>query len=236
MTFPFQKGRYGVRIANSSTDVLACQRLRHRCFYGAAGQDADQYDAHCTHVMVADGNGLVATCRVATVQPDFVGSSYSGRRYDLSAFEGLTGPFVEIGRFCIAPDVVDVDIVRLVWGAVTQIVDQSGATLLLGCVSFAGTDHNLYSAGFDLLASRFQGPFVVGRKSAEIVPFNRGQASHNQGLAQLPPLLRSYLSMGGWVSDHAVIDRNMNTIHVFCGVEVAKIPTARVKSLRKLAS
>ncbi|HBV53616.1 MAG TPA: ornithine-acyl-ACP acyltransferase, partial [Rhodobacteraceae bacterium] len=45
-------------------------------------------------------------------------------------------------------------------------------------------------------------------------------------LAQLrmPPLLRTYLLMGGWVSDHAVVDSHMNTLHVFTGLEIAAIP------------
>ncbi|MEM9211400.1 MAG: ornithine-acyl-ACP acyltransferase, partial [Pseudomonadota bacterium] len=50
-------------------------------------------------------------------------------------------------------------------------------------------------------------------------------------LRQIPPLLKTYLRMGGWVSDHAVIDRDLRTIHVFTGVEIAKIPPARRKAL-----
>ena len=52
---------------------------------------------------------------------------------------------------------------------------------------------------------------------------------------QIPPLLRSYLAMGGWVSDHAVIDRQMNTLHVFTGLEIAAIPPNRARLLRALA-
>jgi len=52
---------------------------------------------------------------------------------------------------------------------------------------------------------------------------------------QIPPLLRSYLAMGGWVSDHAVIDRQMNTLHVFTGLEIAAIPPNRARLLRTLA-
>ena len=55
-------------------------------------------------------------------------------------------------------------------------------------------------------------------------------------LGRMPPLLRSYLSMGGWVSDHAVVDRSLNTLHVFTGLEVSAIPPARVRSLREMAS
>ena len=41
--------------------------------------------------------------------------------------------------------------------------------------------------------------------------------------------------MGGWVSDHAVIDARMNTLHVFTGVEIAAIPPARKRLLRAVA-
>ena len=51
----------------------------------------------------------------------------------------------------------------------------------------------------------------------------------------MPPLLRSYLTMGGWVSDHAVVDRDLNTLHVFTGLEIASIPAARAKALRASA-
>ena len=38
--------------------------------------------------------------------------------------------------------------------------------------------------------------------------------------------------MGGWVSDHAVVDREMNTLHVFTGLEIGRIPPERVRVLR----
>jgi hypothetical protein len=41
--------------------------------------------------------------------------------------------------------------------------------------------------------------------------------------------------MGGWVSDHAVIDPMMNTLHVFTAVPIAAIPEGRARLLRALA-
>jgi putative hemolysin len=52
-------------------------------------------------------------------------------------------------------------------------------------------------------------------------------------MMKMPPLLRAYLSMGGWVSDHAVIDNKLNTLHVFTGLEVSKIPAAKKRFLLK---
>ena len=51
----------------------------------------------------------------------------------------------------------------------------------------------------------------------------------------MPPLLRTYLLMGGWASDHAVVDRQLNTMHVFKGVEVGAISAARKRLLRALS-
>ena len=51
----------------------------------------------------------------------------------------------------------------------------------------------------------------------------------------MPPLLRSYLAMGGWVSDHAVVDAHLGTLHVFTGLEINVIPPARKKLLRAIA-
>ena len=48
----------------------------------------------------------------------------------------------------------------------------------------------------------------------------------------MPPLLRGYLSLGGWVSDHAVIDEDMNTLHVFTGVEMKRVPARMARLLR----
>ena len=55
-----------------------------------------------------------------------------------------------------------------------------------------------------------------------------------KAMQRMPPLLRSYLMMGGWVSDHAVVDHEMNTLHVFTGLEIGAIPIARKRLLRAL--
>lgn len=60
-------------------------------------------------------------------------------------------------------------------------------------------------------------------------------ADPRAAMAALPPLLRTYLAMGGQVSDHAVIDRDLDTLHVFTAVEVDRVPPARARALRALA-
>lgn len=57
-----------------------------------------------------------------------------------------------------------------------------------------------------------------------------------RAMAAMPPLLRSYLAMGGWVSDHAVVDRQLDTLHVFTGLEIRAIPPERAKLLRAVGA
>ena len=52
--------------------------------------------------------------------------------------------------------------------------------------------------------------------------------------ADMPRLLNIYLLMGGWVSDHAVIDRDLNTMHVFTAVDIKAIPQELKRLLRTL--
>ena len=52
--------------------------------------------------------------------------------------------------------------------------------------------------------------------------------------ADMPPLLSTYLLMGGWVSDHAVIDRDLNTMHFFTAIDIKAIPQELKRLLRAL--
>jgi L-ornithine Nalpha-acyltransferase len=69
------------------------------------------------------------------------------------------------------------------------------------------------------------------------VDFAAAAAEYDPRLAaaQTPRLLRTYLMMGGWVSDHAVLDHDLDTLHVFTALDIAAIPPARARALRAVA-
>ena len=237
MTIALRKGAYVARMADGAEDLQACQRLRHQCFFGHAGVDADRFDPLSQHVMVEDSAGrLVATLRVALWSdgPAML-TGYAAQFYDLTRLARVVGPFAELGRFCVAPSVLDPDVLRILWGAVTRLVDAEDIRYLIGCTSFPGVDPEAYGSTFTLLRSRHATPGDLGpgRKSSETVPFTAVRTARGSG--QMPPLLRTYLAMGGWVSDHAVIDRDLQTLHVFTCVPVATIPAGRAKALRAVA-
>lgn len=247
-------GRYRVRYATGATELRRAQALRYRAFRAApaislgGGQrrdlDADRFDARCQHVLIeARATGrLVAVFRLLVLADGReIGQSYAAQFYGLSALRSYPGRMVEVGRFCMDPECHDPDVLRIAWAEMTRLVEREQVGMLFGCSSFAGTDAGRYLDAFAMLRARHLGPkrWLPKVKAPKVFRFGgrtAGQGSDpRRGLQLMPPLLRSYLTMGGWVSDHAVVDEDLGTLHVFTGVEVSGIPPARVRALRLLA-
>ncbi|MGR3623613.1 GNAT family N-acetyltransferase [Pseudophaeobacter sp.] len=243
-----EKGRHRARLAQDTADLMAARQLRSRCFQTAV-LDQDPFDPHCHHVLIEDRTSgeLVGCFRVLILETeaDFE-LSYSAQFYDLAGLNGFIGRKMELGRFCIDPQRLDTDVLRLAWGAVTQLVDRQDIKLLFGCSSFSGTDPEHYLEAFALLHYRYQGPegwrpAIKAQQVRRFVDLLQDRAPGQKpdlklAQIQLPSLLRSYLSMGGWVGDHVVIDGDLNTCHVFTGLEIGDISARRKRQLREVAA
>lgn len=235
---PLQKGRLCARLAETAGDVARAQALRHAAFFGRPGQDADAFDSACAHMLIEDASGTLLACyRLLALPAQAIGQSYSAQFYDLTRLSAYPGPCLELGRFCAQPGLLDPDLLRLAFGAMARVVDAGAVALLFGCASFAGADPDRHWAALTHLRSGHLGPeaWRPGPRASEVVDLPQGMPERRQALTALPPLLRLYLGIGGWVSDHAVIDRAMDTLHVFTAVEIAAIPPARQGLLRVVA-
>lgn len=248
---PFRRGRYQARLAEIEDDIRAAQRLRWLCFVARNGPeddgqqiDSDALDPECCHVMVEEvaSGRLVCTFRFLRLAGGSeIARSYSAQFYNLAALERFDGPMVEMGRFCIHPEWRDPDIIRTAWAAMTRYVDEAGIEMLFGCSSFVGTEPDAHAEAFAMLKERHLAPrrWWPRVKAPKVFRFARAlrlrKPDQRQAMAAMPPLLRSYLAMGGWVSDHAVVDPVLHTMHVFTGVEIRAIPPSRRKLLRATA-
>lgn len=238
------RGRLAARYAGNEADIAAAQALRHLCFRGTAGCDSDRFDAICRHVLIEDqrDGSLVCCFRLLPLNSGCeIGESYSAQYYDLAALEAFEKPMVEMGRFCIHPDHHDPDILRIAWAALTRFVDDEGIGMLFGCSSFKGTEAEAYLDAFAKLRAGHLAPrqWWPKVKAPKVFRFARRLAQREpdakRAMLTMPPLLRSYISLGGWVSDHAVVDRDLNTLHVFTGLEIGAIPPSRARALRLIA-
>lgn len=248
------RGRHTVRFTRDPDDVIAAQRLRFRAFIaarpGAAmtgdraeGLDRDAFDDLCWHALVEDARSgeLLCCFRLMRLAGGAeIGRSYSAQYYELSALADYPSPMVEMGRFCMAPGVRDPEVIRAAWGAMTNFVEAEGVELLFGCSSFEGVDAEAYMDAFAYLKERHLAPkrWLPRVKSPLVFAFAKAlrlrRPDMKLAMRRMPPLLRSYLLLGGWVSDHAVIDKDLNTLHVFTGVEINRVPQARRRLMERL--
>jgi len=245
----FDEGPYRVRLAGNAEDVVAAQRLRYHSFIrdtGAAPRDdeldSDAFDAACAHVLVelAESDTLVCCFRLMPFENGRdIARSYSAQYYNLGALADFPARMVEMGRFCVHPEHRNPHILRVAWQAMTRYVDANRIEMLFGCSSFEGADAEAHADALALLRARHLAPrrWLPRPKAAKIFRFGAllrwRQPDPRQGMMRMPPLLRGYLSLGGWVSDHAVIDEDMNTLHVFTGVEMSRVPRRMAKLLRR---
>jgi L-ornithine Nalpha-acyltransferase len=235
-----ERGRYRARLAEGPLDMDLVLGLRRAVFRGGLSADHDRFDTACRHLMIEEVSGqLVGVARLLMTTGPEIGATYAAQFYDLSPLAGYPGPMLELGRFALDPRWHDPDILRLAWAALARLVEDRGVSLLFGCSSFAGADPARHSAALGLLAQRHLGPphlrpQVKGDAYGYADALAGRPVTREVALAGLPPLLRSYLQLGGWVSDHAVKDAELDTLHVFTAVEVANVPPSRLRALRAL--
>ncbi|MEL6532013.1 MAG: GNAT family N-acyltransferase [Pseudomonadota bacterium] len=238
-------GGLSARLARDEADLEAALELRGRLFRGEANcwSDRDAFDAQCAHVLLERDGRLSGTFRTNVFRGAEIARSYSAQCYGLGPLQAVRQTTLELGRFCLAGDARDADLLRLALGALTVLAEREGARMLFGCASFKGADPGAHRDSLALLARRHLGPksqrptriAAAAVDLSELTEVGDETVDLKAGLRQMPTLLRAYLGLGGWVSDHAVIDRDLQTVHVFTAVDIARIPASRARALRALA-
>jgi putative hemolysin len=217
--------------------ALALRQVCFRSARGQAGPEADRFDPVCQHYLIESDGQPQATFRVMVFSNGAgLDRSYAAQFYDLARLAAYPAPVLELGRFCLHPKASHpADTLRLAWAALTRLVDAHGVRLLVGCTSFEGADPTRHAAALALLRAYPAPDALLPGPRANVIPLPESPPDF-AGSVSLPPLLRSYLAMGGWVSSHAVLDPDLDTLHVFTGLEVDRIPAARARALRALAA
>ncbi|MFP7570493.1 GNAT family N-acyltransferase [Marivita sp. S2033] len=231
--FDLTLGGYRATVGTGRDVTQNALALRSRAFRRGMC-DRDRYDRDCLHGVVVGPNSTPSVAfRVRLLDsPAQILACYTGQFYGLSPLCTQTGPLLELGRFCQAAGSTDIMALRLAWAAIAAVVDRSNARMLIGCTALPGAQADRHTATLATLAAHHVGPraLLPQRISPLALDLPRERTD-----APMPPLLRSYLNMGGWVSDHAVRDPDLDTIHVFTGLSVCAIPATRQRRLRALA-
>ena len=230
-------GNLGVRLATSAAEVDAGQALRYQIFYEEMGarpdpeaartrRDADAYDAVADHLLVVDhmlGDGpesVVGTYRLIQREAaDRVGGFYSAAEYDISTMLNIPGGVLELGRSCVSRAHRGRTAMQLLWRGIAAYIDQHSIDVMFGCASLPGTDPDENADALTYLATHHLAPpelrpRALPERYVEMRRRDPATLDSRRTLAGLPPLIKGYLRLGGFVGEGAVIDDQFNTTDV----------------------
>lgn len=224
-------GRLRAELTTARRDILAAQRLRYRVFteeYGArfdgiAGIDSDAFDKHCRHLVVKDvlTGQVIAYTRILTDErARRAGGWYSAGEFELGMVERLAGRVLEIGRTCVHPDYRSGAAISVLWSKLAEILLAEDFAYLFGCASIPLADPLAPAMLAELAVREETDP------AFRVTPNLALPALVDNGFAapKLPPLLRTYLSMGAKICGAPCWDPDFHCADVFVLVEVATIP------------
>jgi putative hemolysin len=232
-----RSGRLGVRLATGAEEIDAVQALRYRVFYeemgarpdaatAASHRDRDDFDAVADHLLVVDhdrGEGaasVVGTYRlIRRPAAARLGRWYSAAEYDISKIVAFDGQVLELGRSCVDAAYRTRGTLQLLWGGIAAYVFKHEIALLFGCASLPGTDLDALADQLTYLAANHMAPEALRPRAlpdryVDMMRKDPAAIDVKRTLAGLPPLVKGYLRLGGFVGDGAVLDPQFNTTDI----------------------
>ena len=226
-----------VRLAQNEAEIDAAQALRYRVFYEEMGanptpemarrhRDFDDFDSICDHLLVLDharGSGadaVVGTYRlIRRAMAARKGGFYSASEYDLGKIPEHPGEILELGRSCTDASARGGTVARLMWRGISAYVFRHRIEVMFGCASLHGTDPDALALPLSYLHHFHGAPpelrmRALAERYVEMDRMPKDAIDRNAAQAMLPPLIKGYLRLGGFVGDGAVIDRPFNTTDV----------------------
>ncbi len=234
---PIFSGGMEARIAGSEADIDASQALRYRVFFEEMSakpspevrtrkRDFDDFDSLCDHLLVIDHDksefegvvvGTYRLLRRSTV-PAKVGF-YSADEYDISCLDAYPGEIMELGRSCVDAEHRTRPTMQLLWRAIAAYVFHYDVGLMFGCGSLSGTDPAEMALVLSYLYHHHLAPpalrvTALPGRYIDMRLMDETKIDPRRALAELPPLIKGYLRLGGFVGDGAVVDYDFNTTDV----------------------
>lgn len=240
-------GHLQLRLAKAKVDLRAAERLRYRVFVEELGGDGplvdhqnrferDAFDPFCDHLALVDTSRsesdldhVVGVYRLLSdVQADALGRFYSESEYDLAVLKSSGRRLLELGRSCVDPQYRRGVALHMLWSGLAAYVREKQIDVLFGVASFHGTDvaqlalplshlHQSHLAPPDLRVTAIDGAF----QPMDLVP--PSEIDRVAAMRDVPPLIKSYLRLGGFVGDGAFVDHNFNTVDVCLVMDTARM-------------
>jgi len=229
-------GNLEVIIASRPEEIELSQRLRYRVFFeemgahatpeiAASKRDMDAFDDVCDHLLVVEyqedgGVKVVGTYRLLRSESmKKIGRFYSDSEYDISAIRRYQGEIMEVGRSCVDPAFRNRSVMQLLWRGIGAYVSRFNIALMFGCASFVGTDPKEHAMALSYLHHYHLAPealraVALKERFIDMNLMPKEQVDAKRAFVSLPPLIKGYIRLSGYVGLGAVIDPEYNTTDV----------------------
>ena len=246
-----RSGNLRVCLGDGADDIEAAQRLRYHVFYeerhaqpspemAAVKRDLDGFDAICDHLLVIDdahpsgAPTVVGTYRLLRRSVALAhGRFYTADEFDIGPLLTVEGELLELGRSCVAAEYRNRSTMQLLWRGIALYLEHYDIQLMFGCASLDGTDIDALKTQLAYLhhyhlAPEALRPVAVPERYVAMDLVAKDDLHATRALAELPPLVKGYLRLGGFVGDGAVVDKQFNTTDV-CMIVKSDLITGRYR-------
>ena len=231
-------GDFEIRLAQTRAEIDAAQALRYRVFYeemkarptpemAALHRDFDGYDQVCDHLLVLDRRrgegpeGIVGTYRlIRRAAAAKMGGFYSTAEYDVGPMIDYQGEVLELGRSCIERTARNTATMQMLWRGIALYAFHYDVQVMFGCASFPGIDPTQHALPLSYLHEHHLAPpdirvHAQPNRFVKMDTLAPGSYDARRALSRVPPLIKGYLRLGGFVGEGSVIDEQFNTVDVF---------------------
>ena len=126
---------------------------------------------------------------------------------------------LELGRSCIDADYRSGTVMQLLWRGIADYVMHYDIRLMFGCASLPGVEPQKLAAPLAYLYHHHLAPpELLARarpeRHVDMRMLAAGDIDAREVALRLPPLIKGYLRLGGFVGDGAVVDHQFHTTDV----------------------
>ena len=135
---------------------------------------------------------------------------------------------MELGRSCVDPNYRSRSVMQLLWRGIGAYINLHDIELMFGCGSFSGIDTEAHALSLAYLHHYHLAPENLRLKAlpdyyASMNTMEKDIINPKEAFNALPPLLKGYLRLGGYVGEGAAVDKEYNTIDVGVVVKTALV-------------
>jgi putative hemolysin len=138
------------------------------------------------------------------------------------------GEVLEVGRSCIEKDARNTATMQMLWRGIALYSFHYDIQVMFGCASLPGTDPSQHAQAMSYLYHHHLAPpgirvRALADRYIKMDVLAPGSYDARKAMARVPPLIKGYLRLGGFVGEGAVIDPEFNTTDVFIIVKTELI-------------